>query len=94
MAANSERIGKAAKPAAEPTSLRPSGAAVGPIEGSNIEDGGGRVGNNASDFYGPADGISSVGDNDEVTNGVTGGVDRDDKGSTFEGDGDDKDNVF
>lgn len=38
-------------PVAEPTFLALSGDAVNPAEGSNTEDGDGRVGSDASDFY-------------------------------------------
>lgn len=47
---DSERIGRAALLAVEPTFLAPSGDAVGPVEGSNTEDRGGRVGSDALDF--------------------------------------------
>lgn len=60
-ATDRKRIWRAVSPAAEPTSLAPSGDATSPVEGSNTEDGGGGVGGDASDFCGEgADGISGI----------------------------------
>lgn len=83
-AADSERIRRVASPAAESTSLAPSGSAASSIEDDNIEDGDSGVGNDASNFGERiADKISNTRDDDEVIDGVIERGDRNDKCCIF-----------
>lgn len=78
-------------PAAKPMSLALSDNTVGPAEGGNTKDRGSRVDGDTSDFYaGTSNRISGIRDCGKVIDRVTGGGDRDSKGSVFEDGSDDK----